>query len=319
MGLHFIFTLSGIISIRTTIQYIRMELKIHDLLGQLDTFEGGDIVQLHSDMFFIGVSARTNLSGAQKIRDFIKQVIPNSVIVLLQIKSVKYYHLDTCFLPTNHALIVAEPLHDLFDKWTAEFISDLFPRTIVASHFTDQGWMCCNAKYFYDQNTLVTTNQLPQQISAILGKIDPDINVIECQLDHITKGGGGFSCTTLLDNTQEVCFLTIPNHGNLTKLRLNDFQMGDNLTENKLKHHQQMLMNEHLTVKQCLKDKVSRIVSLPDEPDIIEAIFIKDACVIIKDENVFHVCFAQFKNKERQREVEWLKTHLVIPSQEERG
>ena len=288
--------------------------------------EGGDIVFI-DPVYFIGISQRTTLHGALAMKKAITKIKPDAQFVILNLINSDYYHLDTCFLPTNKFVIVAESIENLFDKSSVATIKELWnTKIIIAKEYSLNAWMLCNARRFTNCNnighTLVFSLRLPAELLKKIKEFDPYMSVMHTDIQEVLIGGGGISCSTLMDNTETIVLQTEPSLCNLTCYMLNSFQKCalDNIKSTDwwhmptfLRYHREKLVDNSKNITKVINiaSPSTRVYYLRSAEDVPESIFIKDVAVLVTDQRSNTWCIpTRFSVKERQNEQQWFFKEL---------
>lgn len=155
---------------------------IHDLFGKVEYItppgflEGGDVLQVE-EHFYIGLSTRTNLIGAEQLQKILAKHGYNSLIITLA----KFFHLKTglSYLGNNKLLLAGEFIgHPAFESYEQIRVKD---------------------EEEYAANCIVINDHLlmPKGFDKTRTSIDQRYKIIELEMSEFQKQDGGLSCLSL--------------------------------------------------------------------------------------------------------------------------
>jgi N-dimethylarginine dimethylaminohydrolase len=276
--------------------------------------EGGDVV-VHRSLegkvvYFVGESLRSNRLGVERFERFLKDVENVSCISLKLVSSI-YYHLDTCFLPITNVLIVAEDLEELFDENSMNMIKSMFQHVVVVKQYDREPWKICNARYIFRQDTIIFGTAVPEKLLDRLSELLGDTTILQRPLTGILAGGGGISCSTLIDQSESVVYLVRPEHCNLFMYTLNSFQKNMQLVSEKNKDHVRALYMDFELLVSTFKDLQFDVRIFKSDKGLPECLYIKDVAVLIDFKNIF-LCNTSIP--ERMKEKDWFVKRLTSPN-----
>jgi N-dimethylarginine dimethylaminohydrolase len=280
------------------------------LKDSVPTIEGGDVVQFNN-LFFIGISARTNHAGAILLRNAIQKSCPLAVVIFMYIKGTTYYHLDTCFLPSLKFCIVAEPIETLFSTETCKVICEFYDESIiVASHLTTDPWTLCNARSLYRTGNcaILFSCHVNTKIRDAIRTYDNSVVILGIDLNEISIGGGGLSCVSLGTSILGApVFMTHPDQCNLHVFSLNQFQVSRQREYSSSSSHTRRLIKETTKIKDLYRRVGSNVVWLKSRRSVPECIFIKDLGVLVaQSSHKFVLILCHMSVAERREEVTWI-------------
>lgn len=165
----------------------RLGYQIRTLSGS-DYFEGeGDALWQPEEMFLWGGwGHRSTVEAYQEI-----SVMLNIPIVLLELVSKEFYHLDTCFCPLGTDIVLYCPY--AFSREGNRMIEWMFPEEgRIAVSQTQAMTFCCNAVPFDDDVILPAGDD---KVAIALADMGYHIHLVH--LDEFKKGGGAAACLKL--------------------------------------------------------------------------------------------------------------------------
>jgi len=118
-------------------------------------------------------------------------------IVTLELINEQYYHLDTCFLPLNHAEVLIAP--DAFSPESINTIRRMFEGVYeVPDHEAFDGF-ACNAHIIYGTNRATSAAIIQKNNPVALNIVQQSAHVVaEVETSEFMKSGGSVFCLKMM-------------------------------------------------------------------------------------------------------------------------
>ncbi|MEK6706179.1 MAG: arginine deiminase-related protein [Bdellovibrionota bacterium] len=148
-------------------------------------FEGSGDTLWHPGRALIwgGYGHRTNPEVYSSISDFF-----GAPVITLELKTERFYHLDTCFCPIDEKTVLVYP-PSLTDKGMA-LIRKIFSDVIVVNQYEAMERMACNAAAFLSKHVVIQRGS--EQVNQELRR--RGFKVTEVETSEYMKSGGSVFC-----------------------------------------------------------------------------------------------------------------------------
>lgn len=146
--------------------------------------EGDALLQRDGNLLWLGFGFRTDERAAPLLQEALRvRVVP------LRLVDPRFYHLDTCFCPTELGTIYYPKA---FDSKSLELIYSHCPPPLVPVSEAEALTFVCNSVPNLDR---LVTPKIGEELKARLEKLG--FRVHEVELDEFIKSGGAAKCLTL--------------------------------------------------------------------------------------------------------------------------
>ncbi|MBI5139159.1 hypothetical protein HZA26_00910 [Candidatus Nomurabacteria bacterium] len=148
-------------------------------------FEGGGDAVWHPNRALIwgGYGQRSN----KEVYTYISEVF-DAPMCILELKTEKFYHLDTCFCPIDENTVLIYP-PSLTQK-SLELIAYFFKEVIEVNQREAMELMACNAAAFFNKCVVIQekSNEVNEKLKSL------GFRVIEVDTSEYMKSGGSVFC-----------------------------------------------------------------------------------------------------------------------------
>jgi N-dimethylarginine dimethylaminohydrolase len=147
-------------------------------------FEGQGDLLTDGERFFFGWGKRSDKKAIPYLEDFL-----NNSVIDFELVNPFYYHLDTCFAPLTHDIVVINPKS--FTEEGKKKVYKSFKHVIEASE-EDNKALVCNLVHI--DKTIIVGQGITTDLKDKLGKFG--YNIFEVPMIEYLKGGGSVKCCT---------------------------------------------------------------------------------------------------------------------------
>ncbi len=118
-------------------------------------------------------------------------------IITLELINENYYHLDTCFLPLNHAEVLIAP--DAFSPESIAIIRKMFEGVYEIPEQEAQEGFACNAHIIYGTNKMSSAAIIQRNNPVSLNIVQQSAHsVVELETSEYIKSGGSVFCMKMM-------------------------------------------------------------------------------------------------------------------------